>query len=100
MRVRSHEFQRLVMGKQCTCRIVQFAIVKNKDFSKNKRQEANWLSQLRIRTALSKIPLVGNTFSREYKKMTAIINNIFLAGDKFMSIYIYIYIYIHNKYQI
>ena len=36
MTVRSQEFQRGVMGKQCTCRIVQFAIVKNKDCQRTK----------------------------------------------------------------
>ena len=36
MTVRSQECQRGVMGKQCTCRIVQFAIVKNKDCQRTK----------------------------------------------------------------
>ena len=50
-----------------------------------KEQEASGLwSQLGIRTPISKIRLLGDTFCSEYITMNNIINKFLLAGDKFM----------------
>ena len=49
------------MEKQCYYRIVQYAIVKKSRFIKN--QEAKGLlSNLGIRTPLSKVPILGDKF--------------------------------------
>ena len=49
-----------------------------------KNQEANGLlSNLGLKTPLSKIPLLGNILFQRYK-MNEIVNKFILAGDKIM----------------
>ena len=50
-----------------------------------KNQEAKGLlSNLGLKTQLSKVPMLGNIFFELYKKMNEIVNKFLLAGDKFM----------------
>ena len=61
------------------------AVRNNKKSRFMKQQEASrLLTQLGIRTRLSNIPILGDTFIWDYKKMNAIINNFLLDGDNFM----------------
>ena len=50
-----------------------------------KNQEAKGLlSNLGLKTQLSKVPILGNIFFELHKKMNEIVNKFLLAGDKFM----------------
>ena len=50
-----------------------------------KNQEAKGLlSNVGLKTQLSKVPILGNIFFELYKKMNEIVNKFLLAGDKFM----------------
>ena len=69
---------RIIMQSKCVvCEIKKSRLVKE--------QEAKGLlSNLKIKTPLNKIPLLGHTLFWVYK-MNEIVDKFLLAGDKFMS---------------
>ena len=58
-------------------------VVKNQDLLKIKKQKG-LLSNLGVRTPLSKVPILGDILFWTHIKMNEIVNKILLAGDKFM----------------
>ena len=67
----------MILSKCAICSSKKSRFIKN--------QEAKGLlSNLGLKTQLSKVPILGNIFFELYKKMNEIVNKFLLAGDKFM----------------
>ena len=82
-RVKTQESQRLVMGNNDSVKLCSVQQKKKKRIIKEQEASGLW-SQLGIRTPISKIRLLGDTFCSEYITMNNIINKFLLAGDQFM----------------